>query len=386
MVRYANRNLKFVDMEFFAMTASGPSKGSTGSRVAGGRRRGAEAAPKPNYEQRDITRFDDAADKDRQFVTALARGLELLRCFGAGERHLGLSELARRAGLPKATVARLAGTLAKLGYLRYSEALGKYSLGTGVLSLGYAMLSNLDIRDVARPLMQELAEHARASVSIGVRDRLSVVYIEWVRSSAPITVMRGIGVRLPIATTSMGRASRPRPATPSATRCWSRCACRTPRRGRVSAKGWSRPGRNTRSAASACRSATGTRTSPASACRSPRRMAPAWHSIAAARPSWSAARCWRTNRPAPRGAGQARGHGPGPVTRAAVQDSRRSAPRQPCPVRAGRRRAPPAAEERTPRAYRSRRRVMVMTRAAVRPHRRIRWIWPIGRQARPLEE
>lgn len=188
------------------MTASGPSKGSTGSRVAGGRRRGAEAAPKPNYEQRDITRFDDAADKDRQFVTALARGLELLRCFGAGERYLGLSELARRAGLPKATVARLAGTLAKLGYLRYSEALGKYSLGTGVLSLGYAMLSNLDIRDVARPLMQELAEHARASVSIGVRDRLSVVYIEWVRSSAPITVMRGIGVRLPIATTSMGRA------------------------------------------------------------------------------------------------------------------------------------------------------------------------------------
>ncbi|CAG9213314.1 IclR family transcriptional regulator [Paraburkholderia caribensis] len=158
------------------------------------------------FEQRDIARFDDGASTDRQFVTSLARGLEVLRCFAPRERYLGLSELARRTNLPKATVARLAGTLAKLGYLRYEESLGKYGLGTGVLSLGYSMLSNLDIRDVARPFMQELAEYARASVAVGVRDRLSVVYVEWVRSSAPITVMRGVGVRLPIATTSMGRA------------------------------------------------------------------------------------------------------------------------------------------------------------------------------------
>lgn len=158
------------------------------------------------FDQRDIARFDDEAATDRQFVIALARGLEVLRCFEPRERYLGLSELARRTSLPKATVARLAGTLAKLGYLRYWEALGKYSLGTGVLSLGYSMLSNLDIRDVARPLMQELAEYARASIAVGVRDRLSVLYIEWVRSSAPITVMRSVGVRLPLATTSMGRA------------------------------------------------------------------------------------------------------------------------------------------------------------------------------------
>ena len=170
------------------------------------RKKGVIAPPDPLYEQRDIARFDGEAGADRQFVTALARGLEVLRCFRPHERSLGLSELSRRTSLPKATVARLAGTLAKLGYLRYSESLGKYSLGTGVLSLGYSMLSNVDIRDIARPLMQELAEYARASVAIGVRDRLSVVYIDWVRSSAPITVMRGVGVRLPIATTSMGRA------------------------------------------------------------------------------------------------------------------------------------------------------------------------------------
>lgn len=160
-----------------------------------------------SHESDDIERFDDEEQgKDRQFVTALARGLEVLRCFGPGERYLGITELARRTGIPKPTVSRLAGTLVKLGYLDFIDTLGKYSLGAGVLSLGYAKLSNLDIRQIARPLMEELAEYSRVSVSVGIRDRLSMVYVETVRSSAPISLQRGIGARLSLATTSMGRA------------------------------------------------------------------------------------------------------------------------------------------------------------------------------------
>jgi DNA-binding IclR family transcriptional regulator len=155
----------------------------------------------------DIEQFDDReGDKDRQFVTALARGLELLRCFGSKERELGLTELARRSGIPKPTVARLAGTLAKLGYLEHLEAEGRYRLGAGVLALGYSMLARLDVRDVARPLMRELAERAQASVSIAVRDRLSMVYVESIRSSASITLQRGVGTRLSLTTSALGRA------------------------------------------------------------------------------------------------------------------------------------------------------------------------------------
>jgi DNA-binding IclR family transcriptional regulator len=155
----------------------------------------------------DIEHFDDREEgKDRQFVTALARGLELLRCFGMKERELGLTELARRSGIPKPTVARLAGTLAKLGYLDHLEAEGKYRLGAGVLALGFGMLARLDVREVARPLMRELAERNQASVSLGVRDRLSMVYVETVRSSASVTLQRGVGTRLALATTAMGRA------------------------------------------------------------------------------------------------------------------------------------------------------------------------------------
>lgn len=154
----------------------------------------------------EIEVFSDDDAKDRQFVNALARGLELLRCFGPGEVYLTNAELARRSSLPKPTVSRLTHTLTTLGYLNYSESLGKYQLGAGVLALGYRMLSTMDLRKLARPLMEELAEYAQASVSLGARDRLSMVYVESCRSSANVTLRLDVGARIPMATTAMGKA------------------------------------------------------------------------------------------------------------------------------------------------------------------------------------
>jgi DNA-binding IclR family transcriptional regulator len=153
----------------------------------------------------DIENFNEDG-KDRQFVNALARGLEILRCFQPGEVYLSNAELARRSKLAKATISRLTYTLTKLGYLNYSEQQAKYQLGPGVLGLGYRMLSALDLRTVARPLMSELAEHAQASVSLGARDRLKMVYVETCRSSANVTLRLDVGSRIPLPTTAMGKA------------------------------------------------------------------------------------------------------------------------------------------------------------------------------------
>ncbi|MFY2556243.1 IclR family transcriptional regulator [Corallococcus terminator] len=144
--------------------------------------------------------------KDRQFVTALARGLEILRAFTPQRPMLGNQELAASTGLPKPTISRLTHTLTRLGYLTYSQRLGKYQLGTRVLALGFAALSNMGVRDVARPLMQDLADYANVPVSLGSRDRLNVVYVEHCRSTAAVTLRLDIGSRLPLATTAMGRA------------------------------------------------------------------------------------------------------------------------------------------------------------------------------------
>jgi DNA-binding IclR family transcriptional regulator len=146
------------------------------------------------------------ANKDRQFVIALARGLDILRAFTPQDSLLGNQEIAARTGLPRPTISRLTHTLTRLGYLKHSERLGKYQLGTAVLSLGYAVLANIGLRQVARPFMQELADYANASVSLGSRDRLNMVYVEHCRAIGTVTLRLDLGSRIPIATTAMGRA------------------------------------------------------------------------------------------------------------------------------------------------------------------------------------
>ncbi len=148
----------------------------------------------------------EEARTDRQFITALARGLEVLRAFRPGDGPLGNQEIAERTQLPKPTVARITHTLITLGYLEYNRRLEKYSLGTPVLSLGYAYLGNIGVRQVARPHMQELADYGNISVALGSRDRLNLTYIELAHGSATVALRLDVGARIPIIRSAMGSA------------------------------------------------------------------------------------------------------------------------------------------------------------------------------------
>jgi DNA-binding IclR family transcriptional regulator len=144
--------------------------------------------------------------EDRHFVTALARGLEVLACFRKSEALLGNQEIAARCNLPKSTVSRLTYTLTRLGYLHYVEPLAKYRLGTAILALGTSMLARLDVRNIARPMMEELAIFSNAHVGLGARDRLSMVYVECFRGEAAVSLTLDVGSRISISTSAMGKA------------------------------------------------------------------------------------------------------------------------------------------------------------------------------------
>lgn len=139
-------------------------------------------------------------------MTALERGLSVLRIFPPGNRPLGNAEIAEAVGLPKATVTRITHTLTALGYLRYDTDRRKYQLGPGVLSLGYNVLAQMEIRDSARPLMRELADYADASVYLAVPDGTDMVYVEACRAPTSMVIRLGVGSRVPMAQTSIGRA------------------------------------------------------------------------------------------------------------------------------------------------------------------------------------
>ena len=158
----------------------------------------------------DLRVTDPEEGQDRNFVTALARGLDVLRCFRPGEPSLSNTDIARRTSLPKPTVTRLTHTLCRLGYLVHSEATGFYRLGAGVLELGYGVLAGIDIADRAAEILravQSEGPNPNVSVALGERHRLKMVYIAVERSREGVSLSMSVGARLPLFHSAMGRAA-----------------------------------------------------------------------------------------------------------------------------------------------------------------------------------
>ena len=139
------------------------------------------------------------------FITALARGLQVLRCFEPGVSSLGNQDLAKLTGLPKPTVSRITYTLTALGYLRYHADSGKYSPGYGVLALGYGLLAGLEVRQLARASMEQLAQETGAAVALGTFDMNAMLYLEAVHGSSALYLRLPVGQRVSLES-AMGRA------------------------------------------------------------------------------------------------------------------------------------------------------------------------------------
>jgi len=159
------------------------------------------------------TPIDDLADAPRDKdghadeVTALARGLAVLRCLAAADTPLGNRELAAQTGIPKPTVSRLTGTLVSTGFLARMPDTERFILTSAVLDLSNGFLRNSDIRTRARPFLVRLAERTALSVHLNVRDRLDIVIIDTVRPrSAPLVSRLEVGARIDMSRTSAGRA------------------------------------------------------------------------------------------------------------------------------------------------------------------------------------
>src|SRR5581483_10767422 len=132
------------------------------------------------------------------YVQSFARGLAVIRSFGADTPRMTLSEVAARAGLTRAGARRILLTLENLGYVTADEK--KFRLTAKILDLGYAYLSTAPFWIPAEPVAE-----VHESCSISVLDGAEIVYVTRVPTSKIMAVSLGPGSRLPAYATSMGR-------------------------------------------------------------------------------------------------------------------------------------------------------------------------------------
>lgn len=138
-------------------------------------------------------------------MTALARGLQILGCFSSIHRELNGTEIAAMLSLPQPTVWRLCRTMITLGYLE-SDDEDRLRPALPALRLGYTLLSNMTIAELARPHLQDLAEDVGGAAGLAVRDGSDMRFVERCESASPLLMSLRVGSRVPIATSAMGWA------------------------------------------------------------------------------------------------------------------------------------------------------------------------------------
>lgn len=137
------------------------------------------------------------------YVQSFARGLAVLRSFGAHAPVQTLSEAAERSGLTRAGARRILLTLQQLGYVAQQGR--QFRLTPKVLELGFAYLSSQPMWHLALPAMEALAAELGESCSASVLDGDEIVYVLRVQASKIMAINLGVGSRLPAWCTSMGR-------------------------------------------------------------------------------------------------------------------------------------------------------------------------------------
>jgi IclR family transcriptional regulator, pca regulon regulatory protein len=136
-------------------------------------------------------------------MTTLAKGFAVLSLFCRDRPSLTLSEAAAATDLSRATARRILRTLTELGYLDQQGR--QFSLGAGVLGLGFSYLAAQSWIERARPLMKELSERFHESCSAAILQGTEAVYVGRVPAGRIMSVAISIGTRLPAFHTAIGR-------------------------------------------------------------------------------------------------------------------------------------------------------------------------------------
>src|SRR6202008_4827161 len=139
-------------------------------------------------------------------IQVVSRAFDVLRCFEGHEARLGNLEISNRCGLPRSTVSRLTHTLTRMGQLVYLPRDQKYRIGPSAVAMSTSMMKGLQLRNLIRQRLQDVAEQLPGTVGFVIPDRYHLVYLEYARSANALGLHEVTGSRISMATTAAGHA------------------------------------------------------------------------------------------------------------------------------------------------------------------------------------
>jgi IclR family transcriptional regulator, acetate operon repressor len=138
-------------------------------------------------------------------IHSVVKAIQILHQFSPEEPWLTLGEISRRLGMGKSTAHNLLNTLVSGQLIEKGED-GTYALGTEIIALTQAVRINVELRDLAAPLLRKLAETAKESVYLAALDGIRVLYIYAIESSDRLRARSAVGDRAMLHCTAVGKA------------------------------------------------------------------------------------------------------------------------------------------------------------------------------------
>jgi DNA-binding IclR family transcriptional regulator len=145
------------------------------------------------------------AETEPKPTQTVERALSLLDAIGAADRGLTLTDIAHKTGIHKSTSTRLLRTLEASGLVARDEATNGYRLGRKIFTLAHALERQLDIRALARPVLQRLTDITGEMSSLAILHGDEVMLIERGASRKELGFLAGPGARAPLYCTAAGK-------------------------------------------------------------------------------------------------------------------------------------------------------------------------------------
>jgi IclR family KDG regulon transcriptional repressor len=139
-------------------------------------------------------------------IGSIQRAFDILDLFSSQSAELGTSEIARALGLHKSTTASLVYTLEANGFLSQNPETRKYRLGLKLVERAFAMLDQVEVRQVAYPCLRELRDRWNETVNLAIMDGSDIVYVERMLGTKALGMRSEVGRRAPAHSTALGKA------------------------------------------------------------------------------------------------------------------------------------------------------------------------------------
>jgi len=108
-------------------------------------------------------------------------------------------------GINKSTVHGIAHALEKVGAVVRDKETKRYTLGMTLFELAKAGYARIDLKDIARPIMEDLMRSTQQSVFLGIRSGDHVSIIDIVESAQDLKITSPIGTRVPLLAGAVGK-------------------------------------------------------------------------------------------------------------------------------------------------------------------------------------